>query len=413
MTENLTGVAGAVMAVGVLMAVLVAVVVMVRPRWFAAAAASTVSGGSDGGLGNGRDSGTGDGRDACPDGGPCDGMDAASSGCRPAVRFSERPFTAREVRKDAISLLLAFLLNGLVYVCSTALTGWFPNIVAAAWYRAETRPLTMIPLGVVPLICFAVCMLACVRGGAGGRGNAGAGIGVADVGIGTGMSAGTEDVVAIADERTGRNRVRSGRMCSTLPTVIAVVLVTALTATCLFTDTTRAAMSDSIRANYELSDDQPTEQLTSTKYEILEDVAETVGDEATVISDPLNGSMYGMAAFGTQMLFPIYNPMAEKNGVIFGQVERTFDSGDSDVLLDTVCPINPEEPEYFLTMGPQAESLQMFTFKEQYDPFHRQDLIDRYVADGTLVKVRDYSDAGDYADGWALYRFGCGAAGGR
>ena len=227
------------------------------------------------------------------------------------------------------------------------------------------------------------------------------------------MSAGTEDVVAIADERTGRNRVRSGRMCSTLPTVIAVVLVTALTATCLFTDTTRAAMSDSIRANYELSDDQPTEQLTSTKYEILEDVAETVGDEATVISDPLNGSMYGMAAFGTQMLFPIYNPMAEKNGAIFGQVERAFDSGDGDVLLDTVCPINPEEPEYFLTMGPQAESLQMFTFKEQYDPFHRQDLIDRYVADGTLVKVRDYSDAGDYADGWALYRFGCGSAGGR
>ena len=57
--------------------------------------------------------------------------------------------------------------------------------------------------------------------------------------------------------------------------------------------------------------------------------AETVGDEATVIFDPLNGSMYGMATFGT------------------------------------------------------------------------------------LVKVRDYSDADDYADGWALYRFGCGAAGGR
>ena len=64
-------------------------------------------------------------------------------------------------------------------------------------------------------------------------------------------------------------------------------------------------------------------------------------------------------------------------------------------------------------MGPQAESLQMITFKEQYDPFHRQDLIDRYVADGTLVKAGDYSDAGDYADGWALYRFGCGTAGGR
>ena len=40
-------------------------------------------------------------------------------------------------------------------------------------------------------------------------------------------------------------------------------------------------------------------------------------------------------------------------------------------------------------------------------------LVCREEVDSTLVKVRDYSDAGDYADGWALYRFGCGAAGGR
>ena len=63
---------------------------------------------------------------------------------------------ASQLRRDAIAILLAFFLVGLVYVCSTALTGWFPNIVAAAWYRAETRPLTMIPFGVLPLIVFAV-----------------------------------------------------------------------------------------------------------------------------------------------------------------------------------------------------------------------------------------------------------------
>ena len=51
-TENLTGVAGAVMAVGVAVAVLVVVLVMVRPRWFAVVSASTMPGGSDGGLGN-------------------------------------------------------------------------------------------------------------------------------------------------------------------------------------------------------------------------------------------------------------------------------------------------------------------------------------------------------------------------
>ena len=30
------------------------------------------------------------------------------------------------------------------------------------------------------------------------------------------------------------------------------------------------------------------------------------------------------------------------------------------------------------------------------------------VKDGTLKKVRDYSNKGDFAKGWALYRFECG-----
>ena len=48
--------------------------------------------------------------------------------------------------------------------------------------------------------------------------------------------------------------------------------------------------------------------------------------------------MYGMAAFGTQMLFPIYNPMAEKNG---GHLRdrvgaRLRTPVTATVLLDTV-----------------------------------------------------------------------------
>ena len=265
----------------------------------------------------------------------------------------------KKLRKDAVSVAAMVLLFGLVLVCSASLTGWFPNIVAAVWYRTEVRPLTMIPLALVTLIVFAASAI---------------------------------------------NELSTRRADG----IIALVLVAALAVVPQFTNTTRTQVADAVYANMQLTDEQPGEQLTQAKYEILEDVAHTVGDKATVISDPLNGSMYGTSIFGTNMLFPIYNPAAEKNGAIFGAVERAFDSGDSHTLLGTVCPIGTDAPEYFLAMGDQAPSLQMFTFKEQYDPFHREDLIAKYVKNGTLKKVRDYSNRGEFAKGWALYRFECG-----
>ena len=265
----------------------------------------------------------------------------------------------KELRKDAVSVAAMVLLFGLVLVCSASLTGWFPNIVAAVWYRTEVRPLTMIPLALVTLIVFAASAI---------------------------------------------NELSTRRADG----IIALVLVAAFAIIPQFTNTTRAQVADAVYANMQLTDEQPGEQLTQTKYEILEDVAHVVGDKATVVSDPLNGSMYGTSIFGTNMLFPIYNPAAEKNGAIFGAVERAFDSGDSRTLLGTVCPIGTDAPEYFLSMGEQAPSLQMFTFKEQYDPFHREDLIDKYVKNGTLKKIRDYSNRGEFAKGWALYRFECG-----
>lgn len=267
--------------------------------------------------------------------------------------------TYKQLRKDAVSVAMMVLLFGLVLVCSASLTGWFPNIVAAVWYRTEVRPLTMIPLALVTLIVFAAS--------------------------------------AVCELSTRR-----------ADTVIALILVVALAVVPQFTNVTRTQVADAVYANMQLTDEQPVEQLTQSKYEILEDVAREVGNKAVVVSDPLNGSMYGMSIFGTNMLYPIYNPAAEKNGAIFGAVERAFDSGNAQSVLGTVCPIGTDTPEYFLAMGEQAPSLQMFTFKEQYDPFHKEDLIAKYVKDGTLKKVRDYSNKGDFAKGWALYRFGCG-----
>ena len=300
------------------------------------------------------------------------------------------PDSRTMLRKDAVSLLLVFGLIGLVYVCSTALTGWFPNIVAAAWYRAETRPLTMLPLGIVPLLTFATCALYAANDSPASAASA--------------INNPREiDVTALQPASHRMSHAAWHRM----QTPVAVLLLAVLAIGAQVNNPTRAQLATGIYANMELTDDQPEEQLTATKYRILKDVAHTVGSRSVVISDPLNGSMYGKTIFDTNMLYPIYNPMAEKNGAIFGEVERAFDSGDRNTVLSTVCPIVSDAPAYFLAMGGQAPSLQMFTFRAQYDPFHREDVISRYVADGTLVKVRDYSHLADYASGWALYRFDC------
>ena len=86
---------------------------------------------------------------------------------------------------------------------------------------------------------------------------------------------------------------------------------------------------------------------------------------------------------------------------------RSFASGDGKALTNTVCPLSADGDAYFLSMGGQAPSLQMFTFKQQYDTFHDQKLIDQYAKDGTMRKVQDYSNMASYAKGWALYQFNC------
>lgn len=310
LSDNIPGFAGGLMVVGVVLALAITIAALVNPR--------------------------------------------AAAGWHPRI-----------TRKDAASLLMVFSLVMLVYVCSTSLTGWFPNIVAGAWYRAETRPLTMIPLGVVPLLVFAVS--------------------------------------AVVESRVPS--LIPGGHVAVRP--IAIMVAAALAIVPQFGNTTREALSASVAANMELTDNPPDEQLTETKVEVLRDVARTVGPDATVISDPLNGSMYGTAMFGTNMLYPIYNPMTEKNGAIFRQVEDSFESGDAGTVRNIVCPIGTGTSEYFLVMGPQAPSLAMFTFKAQYDPFHDESLIQGYLEDGVLELVRDYSTLGEEADGWALYRFNC------
>ena len=165
----------------------------------------------------------------------------------------------------------------------------------------------------------------------------------------------------------------------------------------------RTAARDAIIAHSSLNQSDPNEQLTEQKITVLRKVMERTGTQATIISDPLNGSMYAETLFNASMLYPIINARTDVPSVPFGKVETAFASGDGQQVLGTVCPLT-DAPEYFLTMGDQAQSLQSFPYRAQYDSFHNEELIDTYVDGGTLVKVADYSQ---YGQGWALYRFGC------
>ena len=165
----------------------------------------------------------------------------------------------------------------------------------------------------------------------------------------------------------------------------------------------RTAVRDAIIAHSSLDQSDPNEQLTEQKIIVLRKVTERTGTQATIISDPLNGSMYAETLFNANMLYPIINARTDVSSAPFGKVETAFASGDVQQVLGTVCPLT-DAPKYFLTMGDQAQSLQSFPYRAQYDSFHNEELIDAYVDDGTLVKVADYSQ---YGQGWALYRFGC------
>lgn len=276
-TDNIGGAQGWFMAAIVLIAFAVTGAAIIRPQWFAAnrADSATVPGASA--IDRASDSTAAQPHEQVAD---FAAMPADRRNRKTSASYRTPRSDASQLRRDAIAILLAFFLVGLVYVCSTALTGWFPNIVAAAWYRAETRPLTMIPFGVLPLIVFAAVVL-----------------------------------------------LRAGRLPN-VTKIIAIVLPAALAISCQFGNTVRSALSDAVYANMTIDDARPDEQLTATKEKILKKVVKETGTDSVVVSDPLNGSMYATAMYGADMLFPIYNAKAEKNGAIFGQTENAFASGD-------------------------------------------------------------------------------------
>lgn len=302
--------------------------------------------------------------------------------------------------REGLALVFSFFLVGLIYVCSAAVSGPLANMVTAAWYRGETRPLAMLPLAIIPLLVFGSrCVLAPQP-------------------LFLERFAWVRYLIERRDLNDTASWFRTMIADRHLRASIIMILSLILVVVGNLFNPVRTGLSELAAANTVLDREDKHSQLTRTKLTILTSVRDRTEQDAVIISDPLNGSMYGMTLYGLNMLYPIYNPMDTKNGKIFGQVERSFSSGKSDRLLNTVCPVNTsftkyssgganESSKYFLSMGPQATDLQMFTYKAQYDPFHDQHLIDDYVRSGTLHMVEDFGSPTDDETHWVLYRFNC------
>ena len=334
---------------------------------------------------------------------PTSGLPAVSCSDAADVSLFESSEPSRPRRndrlRDVIALMAAFLLVTLVYVCTVTLVGALPNIISAPWYRDENRIVTMLPLVALPLLvigvnAFSECVSACA---------ASASFAPFVSSFSTKNSVSSSSVPSLSSG-PAVSSVKSVSFISNWIGPIAAFLVVAILAvSAQIVCPSRTAVRDAIIAHSSLDQSDPNEQLTEQKIIVLRKVTERTGTQAIIISDPLNGSMYAETLFNANMLYPIINARTDVSSAPFGKVETAFASGDVQQVLGTVCPLT-DAPKYFLTMGDQAQSLQSFPYRAQYDSFHNEELIDAYVDDGTLVKVADYSQ---YGQGWALYRFGC------
>ena len=354
---------------------------------------------------------------------PTSGLPAVSCSDAADVSLFESSEPSRPRRndrlRDVIALMAAFLLVTLVYVCTVTLVGALPNIISAPWYRDENRIVTMLPLVALPLLvigvnAFSECVSACATSASFALSassfsakNSVSSSSVPSLSSGPAVSSVksvSSSSVPSLSSGPAVSSVKSVSFISNWIGPIAAFLVVAILAvSAQIVCPSRTAVRDAIIAHSSLDQSDPNEQLTEQKIIVLRKVTERTGTQATIISDPLNGSMYAETLFNANMLYPIINARTDVSSAPFGKVETAFASGDVQQVLGTVCPLT-DAPKYFLTMGDQAQSLQSFPYRAQYDSFHNEELIDAYVDDGTLVKVADYSQ---YGQGWALYRFGC------
>ena len=79
-----------------------------------------------------------------------------------------------------------------------------------------------------------------------------------------------------------------------------------------FTNVTRTQVADAVYANMQLTDEQPVEQLTQSKYEILEDVAREVGNKAVVVEYSVFKNRQVSMANGADVVIAVLAPLDDR-----------------------------------------------------------------------------------------------------
>lgn len=278
---------------------------------------------------------------------------------------------------NIVAVIIMLALVASIYLASASLTGIIANILTAVFYRTETRTIIMLPIAILIVWSAAagVLLQACQQSSS-------------------------------DQSRSFKQLTKRGNHSIAL--ILLVVLIT-LTVLAQAYNPSRNQISHNINRNATLSSVQASDQLNTAKYQVLKDVTRITSTYDTdqsslVISDPSNASMYAYSLFKTPLLYPVLNPLHERGGHIFADVEIAFASRDPSQVLNTACPIT-NGAVYFLDMGPSSQTLDhLFQFNDQYAPFHDEEVINLMIHEGAMVKVSDYSQ---YGNGWALYKLHC------
>ena len=281
--------------------------------------------------------------------------------------------------RNLVSLTCGFLILTAVYAATVTFTGGAANLISAPWYRDENRIVSMFPIMCIPLIV--VGLQSCLIH----------------------IEAGSPRILK---RRIDASITANPRVVSTLTAVLVTLLVAAATVGQLH-DPARRMMAESVLQSASLDKTDPSEQLTARKAAVLREVVDMVGTQAPVVSDPLNGSMYAATLFDAHMFYPIINAQTDHDGAMFARVEQEFASGDRSRFQAAMCSLSPGLPTYFLTLGPQAASLQSFPFRGQYAPFHDDRLIEGYLHSGAMRRIRTFGAPDQPNSAWALYQVHC------
>jgi hypothetical protein len=258
---------------------------------------------------------------------------------------------ARRVR--ATALLSAWAIFGVLFVLASSADGVVANILTAPWYKNSWRIGAILPMILVPLILLASNFVY---------------------------------------EKLKTQRLKILWLAAFgIWTILALVFNPPL---------------HELRHEIEKSTDihaSSTALLTDEKQAAMREVARRVAADDLILSDPFTGSglLYGLA--DRRVLFPIVNPHYDQVPAMATALAG-FDSDDQTAICRVAELTEPAVTDYyFLDFG--EVYLTTDPIYHQYDAFHRQAQIARYI-EGDFFRAVDQYDSGQGRP-FVLYEIKC------